>query len=543
MTIDYDKLFPYDHVRDSQRSAIDAALAAFNSGKRFVIIEGGTGVGKSAIGVTVGRYLDSTLKIPSTGYGRGSYFVTTQKLLQDQYISDFGMTNGVMSSIKSSTNYQCKFHKSSSCSESQTALRTAPRDSNFFRTCTKSCRYKQAKKEFLDSTESVTNFPYMLIESNYSGKIVPRELLVVDEAHNAEAELSKFVEVTVSERFCKQMLDISWGGKPTQFQAFKWIRDVYFPKVKRQRDHVEKMMEKFTDLEKTMKEFGKISRDFDLLRGHCNRLETFVNVYDSNNWVFENIPAFGKSKRKMTFRAIDIAPFSEAYLFRLGKHVLLMSATILDKEAFCRSLGIKALDAEFVSIPSPFPLEHRPVFSVGIGSMNKSNIIVTLPKLVDAVREILEQHPDEKGIIHTHTFRIARTLKYGIKGKLAKRLLMHNSDDREDVLRRHLESPEPTVLLSPSMTEGVDLKDDLSRFQVVCKVPYPYYGDPLVRKRMNKWSWWYPLQTAKTLIQASGRSIRDAEDYAVTYVLDSDWESFFRRSGRFFPADFKERLQ
>ncbi len=60
---------------------------------------------------------------------------------------------------------------------------------------------------------------------------------------------------------------------------------------------------------------------------------------------------------------------------------------------------------------------------------------------------------------------------------------------------------------------------------------------------MNKWEWWYPLQTAKTLIQASGRSIRDAEDYAVTYILDADWESFFRRSSRFFPTDFKERLQ
>ena len=172
--------------------------------------------------------------------------------------------------------------------------------------------------------------------------------------------------------------------------------------------------------------------------------------------------------------------------------------------------------------------------------MNKSNIESTLPKIVQAVRKILDQHPDEKGIIHTHTFRIARVLKYSIKGR---RLLMHTSEDREEVLRMHLESPEPTVLLSPSMTEGVDLKGDLSRFQVVCKVPYPYYGDPLVRKRMNKWEWWYPLQTAKTLIQASGRSIRDAEDYAVTYILDADWESFFRRSSGFFPADFKERLQ
>ena len=383
----------------------------------------------------------------------------------------------------------------------------------------------------------------MLTESNYSGKITPRELLVVDEAHNAESELSKFVEVTVSERFCKQMLDINWPGKPTQFQASKWIRSVYFPKIKRQRDHIEKMMEKFTDLEKTMKEFGKIAREFDLLRGHCDRLETFLSVYDASNWVFENVPAFGRSKRKMTFRAIDIAPFAEAYLLRLGQRVLLMSATILDKEAFCRSLGIRQSEAEFISIPSPFPIEHRPVFSLGVGSMNKSNIDSTLPKMTKTIRELLGQHPDEKGIIHTHTFKIAKAIKAEIRGNLGKRLLIHTSEDREEVLRRHLGSSEPTVLLSPSMTEGVDLKDDLSRFQVICKVPYPYFGDPLVRKRMNKWSWWYPLQTAKTLIQATGRSIRNFDDYAVTYVLDSDWMTFFGRATRFFPADFKRRMQ
>ena len=540
MAIDYEKFFPYAEVRESQRAAVDATLGAFQAGKRFVIIEGGTGVGKSAVGVTIARYFDSALKVPSIEYSHGAYFVTTQKILQDQYTADFGVPSGTMSSIKSATNYQCGFHRSNSCSESLALLRTADRGGKFFKTCTQSCRYKRAKKSFLDSSESVTNFPYLLTEANYSGKIVPRELLVVDEAHNAESELSKFVEITVSERFCKQMLDIKWPGKLTQFQAFKWIGNTYLPKVQRQRDHVEKMISKFSGLERKMKEFGKIAREFDILRGHCSRLETFVGVYDASNWVFEDVPAFGRSKRKMTFRAIDIAPFADSYLFRLGERVLLMSATILDKEAFCRSLGIRELDAEFISIPSPFAIENRPVFSVGIGSMNKSNIDVTLPKMVDAIAEILKQHPDEKGIIHTHTFRIARAIKYGVKDK---RLLIHASDDREEVLRRHLESPEPTVLLSPSMTEGVDLRGNLSRFQVICKVPYPYYGDPLIRKRMNKWSWWYPLQTAKTLIQASGRSIRDDSDYAVTYVLDSDWESFFQRSARFFPIDFKDRLQ
>jgi Rad3-related DNA helicase len=66
------------------------------------------------------------------------------------------------------------------------------------------------------------------------------------------------------------------------------------------------------------------------------------------------------------------------------------------------------------------------------------------------------------------------------------------------------------------MSEGVDLKDDLSRFQVLVKIPYPYLGDPLVKKRMNKWSGWYSLQTAKKIVQAVGRSVRSYDDSANT---------------------------
>ena len=103
--------------------------------------------------------------------------------------------------------------------------------------------------------------------------------------------------------------------------------------------------------------------------------------------------------------------------------------------------------------------------------------------------------------------------------------------------------PRPTVLLSPSMQEGVDLKGDLSRFQIICKVPYPYLGDKLVKKRMNKWKWWYPLQTAKVIVQSVGRSVRSSTDTAVTYILDADWEYFWKRNKDVFPKGFKETLK
>jgi Rad3-related DNA helicase len=147
----------------------------------------------------------------------------------------------------------------------------------------------------------------------------------------------------------------------------------------------------------------------------------------------------------------------------------------------------------------------------------------------------------ENVVVHNcHSYKIAQYLKNNIK---SKRLLTHNSEDREKKLRIHMSDPSPTVLLSPSMQEGVDLKDDLSRFQVICKVPYPYLGDKLVKKRMHKWSWWYPLQTAKVIVQSVGRSVRSDTDTAITYILDADWERFWSKNKDIFPKGFKETLK
>jgi Rad3-related DNA helicase len=84
------------------------------------------------------------------------------------------------------------------------------------------------------------------------------------------------------------------------------------------------------------------------------------------------------------------------------------------------------------------------------------------------------------------------------------------------------------------MAEGLDLKDDLSRFQIICKVPYPYL-DHYTKSRITLDPAWYQWRTALTLVQATGRSVRSKTDYAVTYVLDADFERFIARNKSVLP--------
>ena len=535
--------FPFDHAREQQADAIEKTIEAFRNGKKFVIIEAGTGVGKSAIGVAINRYFNTPegkRTAPSIGeYVKGGYFVTTQKILQEQYVSDFGGRKGDMLSLKSSSNFQCRFHKKNTCADSLRALSCADKSSKFFRTCAYNCTYRKSKEEFIAGSEGITNFSYFLAETQYAGKLKPRNVLVIDEAHNIELQLSKFIEITISEKFAAQVLKLSWPGELTLHKSVKWIKETYLPKLNSHLAFVKKSIEKYVGMMDRINEFTSLAKKLEMLDKHQCKVNRFLEAYTPENWVVSHQEAYGQKMRKIEFKPIDISTFSHDLLFKLGHKVVLMSATILDKDAFCESLGIPDEKAEFIYYPSPFPAENKPILYNPIGSMSSKAINMTLPKLAQAVKMIIDGHRGEKGIIHCHSYKVARYLKNNIR---SNRLLIHGSDDRDSILQKHIKSKNNTVLLSPSMTEGVDLKDDCSRFQIICKVPYPYLGDKLVKKRMHKWKWWYPLQTAKTIVQSVGRSIRHEKDHAVTYILDGDWERFYNRNKKFFPQDFKDCL-
>jgi Rad3-related DNA helicase len=214
-----------------------------------------------------------------------------------------------------------------------------------------------------------------------------------------------------------------------------------------------------------------------------------------------------------------------------------MSATIINHEGFSLTLGLPFDEVTTVAVPSPFDPENRPVIFSPAGSMSSKNIEKTLPIMTQMVKEVLNSHKNDKGIIHTHSTKVAEHLKRTIRNK---RIIVAHGADREDALKKHIKSKEPTVLISPSMAEGVDLKGDLSKFQVICKIPFPYLGDKVVVKKMNRWKWWYNTQTVRTIIQAVGRSIRSEDDTAVTYILDGDWKRIKSTCREYFPDNFFE---
>ena len=529
------KNFPYLKPRDEQARVIDAVLDGFKKGKKYAIVDCGTGVGKSAIGLTIAKTINNSSEYEGDKE-IGTYFLTTQKVLQDQYEKDFKKDG--LTSLYSSSNYCCSVDRNISCKEVLTAIRTSSLPKKFD-SCNYSCKYKLKKKDFIEGRLGITNFSYFLIEKNYGNKTPSKKVLVIDEAHNLESELTRFIEISVSSYFSEKILKLKVPSDiNTQFKAFNWIKNEYLVKVKSKVSFIEAQLEKFGINTAKLEEMKSITAQLEKLTSHAQKIEKFTQIYNKDNWVFD-IQEEDKNFR-FVFKPIDISTYAKQYLLDYADYVVFMSATIISHEGFAISLGLPHDKTISIKEESPFPTKNRPIIFSPAGSMSFKNINTTLPIMTKMVESILDNHKKEKGIIHTHSVKIANHIKFNIAKKFKGRILIAHGSDREEVLKKHISSTKPTVLISPSMTEGVDLKGNLSSFQIICKIPFPYLGDKVVKKKMNKWDWWYNTQTVRTIIQSIGRSIRSETDTAVTYILDSDWERVKKNSRDMLPSNFTE---
>jgi Rad3-related DNA helicase len=224
----------------------------------------------------------------------------------------------------------------------------------------------------------------------------------------------------------------------------------------------------------------------------------------------------------------------------------MMSATVLDANIVCDSLGIDRSEVAAYRMKSAFPVENRPIILNTVAKMvgGKSRMHEWAPKLLDATIKIANKYQQEKGIIHTHNFAIMDYILENAPKNIAKRLLdQRKFGDKSEMLEHHAKTSN-SIIIAPAMHEGVDLKDDLSRFQIICKVPYPNcFDDKQLARRVEIDRRYYNWLVALKIVQSYGRSIRSDTDYANTYVLDESFHKFIKDCDRMLPDWFKEAIQ
>jgi Rad3-related DNA helicase len=533
-----DAFFPMDDYRKGQKESIQKILEAFESGKKFILLEAPTGSGKSAIAFAVSQFFES------------SYYLAPQIFLQDQLTADFGETGkhiGLlepMIDLKGRNTYPCNYYErmlfdpDSKLTEKQISKYKFLRDQepgcdtghckrkqkSKLPYCNGHCPYFNRLEQAIEARLCLMNFQAFLFQTSVVRRFEPRNLLILDECHTIEDALMNFIEISLSDR------DI--GMKFEKFETASEYK-TFFEEIKLADIITNNISVAMANLN---------SQEEEKWKQMLLRYKIFRNS-DADNWVPQFEEKDKASNRRLSLKPVFVDEFLHSYVFNKADHILMMSATILSKRIFCQALGVDQESASSLRMPSSFHPKARPIYYRPSGSMSYKNKANTMSKMVKDVQEICQFHENEKGIIHTHSFDIHDAILNG--GFLRDRLLSQRDpafrNNKFALLEKHKESKN-TIILAPAMHEGLDLKDDLGRFQIICKVPYPSKGDPQIAARLELSGEYYNWKTATKLIQSCGRICRHNEDYGITYVMDSDFKRFIERNSELIPEWFAKSI-
>jgi ATP-dependent DNA helicase DinG len=528
--------FPFSEIRGNQAPALDKLAKWTASSEKFFLLEGPTGFGKSPVDIACASHAKT---LPGYGtFQQGAYILTPQKTLAEQYMKDFKSMGLV--ELKGRANYKCDKWTQITGEEVDCETGATLNESTGLDEKCQNCPYRAAKDNFIAQPFGTTNFSYYLNETNHAGELENRNMLILDEGHNTEDQILSLTDTELNQRRC----DEYGAGKLPLFDAgdneavLQWLDKVFVPAAN---SHAFKLMKAFK--ESRDDERIKVVKKQKALENYLARIQMFSNSADPAEWFVWSDWSVNKTTGKgygtgdLFIKPLTARLFSDKLLFSKAQKVLITSATILDFTTFMRNLGIDRTNSQILAVDSEFPVENRPIFYRPVGSMSYNNIDKTLPLMAQEVEALMTRYMGKKGIVHTNSYKVNKYItEYLMSTGQASRVITHGKGkgEREAAQMKHLTSKEPTVLFSPSMTEGLDLKEDLSRFQIVCKVPYPAL-DPYTRARMNRDSQWYQWQTALKLVQGTGRSVRSKTDRAHTYVLDADFAKFIQQNNRTLP--------
>jgi len=523
--------------RDEQVALLRTLGAAFDAvegdeGRAHVfVVEAPPGVGKSHLAMTLARWSGD------------AYLLTSQKLLQDQYERDFG---DALQLVKGRENYLCERYPAHLRMTTTQGLCRRPRSP----AC--QCPYVRAKVAALNGPIFCTNTPYFLTLRQWQREqLRRRRLLVIDEAHNLEAQLVRVFTIA----FPPDQMKAWFGGPLPRFDRADDYRMLF-------EDHVSRLQAALALIEKRLDalrppdvdpdalltypltaEEQELLAQRDHLEGALARLQFFVDAEDTE-WIvrYPDDP----------FATLELVPLTVgamagALLWDAADIVVLSSAFLGRREVIASYFGLADDEVHAFAGASPFPVERRAIEYRPVGALSKATLSALEPALFGEVGAILAAHGREKGLVHAGSYAAARRLLGSLAAHAPEQhrrvIFVESSEAKRRALEHHRASPLPTVLLSPSLREGVDLPDDFLRFQIVTKMPYPDLGDPWTAARQARDPRWYALETAKALVQAYGRSCRHADDYGVTYILDAQFARFVQRYRPLLPGWFRDAAE
>lgn len=507
-----------------------------------------------------------------------TYTLTSSKILQEQLESDFIKFDmeDHFTMLKGMSNYEC----SKGTKESNTYVGYNDRVCKGMKIgqienleCFPTCEYIQRRMKAASSPSAVINYAYFLtiMNARFSPYFAKRDLVIADEGHlvpqivtgmfNIDLNLFKLNkinkvfggilfnfgsklanELSLIEKEILETYNFFTQKDHTITEIIDHIRD--FNKLCNMIINLMGVMEKnnpqsypafhemwkkdFSDIEDKI-----IKIDYDKNKEYLDSLflrpkDTFIEAQsiDFNSYNVGNTFLPNKEYYKYIIKDLSEAEVTKKYFLQHTKVCIFMSATIGDINEFGNLLGLDKSEFTGFNLPSTFDFEKSPIYAINSGYLNYNNFNTTIHHaLRDCVKLVTQIHPNYGGVIHTSTFTITTMLKELLKRadpKSTRFLFYENSAEKDAHVAtiRKFNGTRPYVIIGPSLYEGLDLKDDMGRLNIIIKTPYAGM-DNYTKEKMKRFPFYYERETLEKIMQAIGRTNRHKNDWSVTYLLDS----------------------
>ena len=553
----------------------------FIEDKKYVVLEAPTGSGKTIIGfmsffciqymyIKKEKNSNGLNERPENPVEQLTYFLTSAKMLQEQIDADLDRFDfrKYIFMLKGVANYKCIFEELK-LKSSKTQFKVNIVDTNYsdrpckglskkdrlklYFDCDPICPYQVARYEASEKSCTILNYAYFLniMRSDFNPFFGKRLITIADEAHLIpeivcnifNTEFNQYAVNQLNKLF--QTIRMSYGESPQLNIAEGYLRDCFlvFIKPMENLDFIPNYFKAFQYFRLLIESWQKnpeiymselstfgsnLERINELLQKEEDILELVLNrpldVFFESEIVAEDKVTNSKLYKHILKDLSEANMVRKNFLDKLNKGIF-MSATLGDIDEYATMMGMKPEEYVGFRLPSAFDFSKSPVNLCKSGWLNFKNFNSSIDKVImDAIKICNEFHPNEKGIIHTSTFKIGEILKnkidLGLVPDKSRFLFYKNAQEKEEMVERMKNSQKPYIIVGPSLYEGLDLKDDQGRFNILIKVPYGALSE-YTKKKIERFPFWYKRVTVEKIVQAIGRTNRHTNDYSTVYLLDS----------------------
>lgn len=510
MTLTTELRFPswvdMDRWNDHQCAIFEEVTARFDEGNELVLLDDPCGGGKSLLAYMVRQYLDVD-----------GYYLVGTKSLQDQLERNLelpvikGRANYVPNGVEDYTGHW----QDPDCSDCDY---TSQSDMCSYCVVPDTCPYDVAKDCAAGDELPCANYSYALGEwTSPRSRFRDRGLVVCDESDTIPDELMGFVSVDISPR-AQQRLGLRPPERKTVESSWPEWFDYAIPHLE---DERAVMYGKSLEVKRARARLDKLIQKLQ-----------FVSD-DLDGWVYEYANDY------ISFKPVMVDKTAPRYLWAHGQRFLCMTGSGGSPEQFVADTGFEGPWA-YVSAPSTFAVERRPIYVAPAARMTKKTEDVERPKMAAALESVIAMYPGKKMLVHTVSYSLTKYLNDYLDDP---RVVAYIGSEQKVAAIETFETTDDAVLLAPSLDRGYDNPDiDVC---VICKVPSPYLGSKQIQKRLYETvggSKWYANITIQTLVQQYGRVMRSEDDEGVTIVLDAMFATFYGKWKSWFPAHVREAV-